>query len=1454
MEDISNSENEYKNNLNKIVEYCCLNISENTFNKDTDQNNIIIEEEKIEDSILLKYIDDPNILNNQDNLVKFIKELEKQIESGNNILLPFLQVLPNLIKLYIDNKIDESENLEYVNIFKLLKFNCFISRENLYPIYEYFSSLFDNKNNNEENELNLDKFNKVFKLWKIFYKFDHKENMMLSSSSFCFIGGSLKVNLSEEVLLDNNAILIKINFLKFLNISNNLILMRTEGENPFKLDNTQLQHFLKSGNIKTILLECKENISIIAEYYCEENKTETITLDYSLNKLKKFYLLENFFGQIKSLEIIKMKKDDNNKDENSDSVNNKINSDNIIFHEIFEPYPLSDDKEEILYHRSMINNSNSNIIDLKYTFNENKNSNVLITISNSKLIKVNYINYLDENFNLIEYLGGFTPFIPFIQLINQIIQNQNISLINGTDKNIYLRNIFYTILYLVCKILVKYFNKLEKNIHKYCLFSLSYILQRNYKLIVNINDEDPSSKLAKRVINIFNLINIFDEKNFNIFRFFCGNLMNKTEDDDFRKNMNKNGNIENFEEKIRNEFNKEKTPILISSSHKQLYKSLMKELFIYNRYWSMKELFFDNKKDKTNKKKLNLKLKYKQLSYYTQSFQQPILYPILELDENIPSFSRFNKEELFNHDFKKKVNYKFNFKDNIISNTIKDKNRLYKNNKTKCCFVKKNYHVKGEIYIIQRKINDLQFEIVFCSDSDNNGETCNKFVKCNIKNTNENDSSTLNSNKDEICFGSVFPALQKEFNRKILIKSKDIKFLLIRNYYRITSAIEIFTYKSNKSYYFNFKEFIDMNNPKNNLILKEIEENENFAKLVYHKAFTVYYNNRYKSTMFPLFFGDHFNLDKKLKFYNNYDLLTIINLLSNRSFRDLFQYPIFPILYKPNNILDNEEKKERDLGQHIGFQELNSKSKERKELIEETYISSLEDDPDENEEEGESIPSLFNTHYSNIIYVSNYLIRIFPYSLIEIELQGDGFDSPNRLFFSVKKLMENTLSQKSDLREFIPELYYFPDLFTNTNELFLGKNAQGQDINNISVKEKINNQEEDPYEKYEFLARYKNYLEFGNLKLNEWINIIFGKNQKKSKDKKGKEKYLNYEKDMYINFKDEYQKKYLKDILIMQKYEFGMQPLQIFDNKFPELKDKSRYFKLIKEYNINQFIKEHRIIKGDKNKCFICEGFNNKHPDYIEILKKKGNKKLLEDLSDFEKYFKDKEKLMIFFHYIFVGDVLGNIFVYEYKMEVESQKAKKQKLNVKEKEKEIEQNSPKKKREKEIGTDKKSPKKKRDNRKESENNKNEKKYKEIKKITDHYKQIKYIDYNTRLNLFLSYSLDGFINIYVFPKCKLVRVIKVCNITDSEEILQKVVLVSNPFPMIFCYDKNNMYLITLNGDLIKKTKIEYDNFEIYPIIDKNCGIVNDEILIENLDAKKNNKEEIFLPSLSKKDVK
>ena len=185
--------------------------------------------------------------------------------------------------------------------------------------------------------------------------------------------------------------------------------------------------------------------------------------------------------------------------------------------------------------------------------------------------------------------------------------------------------------------------------------------------------------------------------------------------------------------------------------------------------------------------------------------------------------------------------------------------------------------------------------------------------------------------------------------------------MLIRNYYRKTSAIEIFTYKSNKSYYFNFKDIIDFDNLKNNIILKEISENENFIKYDFKKEIIVYYNKAYESTMFP-FLYKQFQWKSKILFYNNYDLLTIINLVSNRSFKDLYQYPIFPILYKPNNILENN--KERDLSEHLGIQDLTEKSKARKELIEDSYNIYKANYTPETEEEGEdNSPSLFNTHY-----------------------------------------------------------------------------------------------------------------------------------------------------------------------------------------------------------------------------------------------------------------------------------------------------------------------------------------------------------------------------------------------------------------------------------------------------------------------------------------------------------
>ena len=49
----------------------------------------------------------------------------------------------------------------------------------------------------------LIKFNKVLELWKIFYNFEINENELknFNLSSYCFIGGGLKVDLDKEISL-----------------------------------------------------------------------------------------------------------------------------------------------------------------------------------------------------------------------------------------------------------------------------------------------------------------------------------------------------------------------------------------------------------------------------------------------------------------------------------------------------------------------------------------------------------------------------------------------------------------------------------------------------------------------------------------------------------------------------------------------------------------------------------------------------------------------------------------------------------------------------------------------------------------------------------------------------------------------------------------------------------------------------------------------------------------------------------------------------------------------------------------------------------------------------------------------------------------------------------------------------------------------------------------------------
>ena len=219
--------------------------------------------------------------------------------------------------------------------------------------------------------------------------------------------------------------------------------------------------------------------------------------------------------------------------------------------------------------------------------------------------------------------------------------------------------------------------------------------------------------------------------------------------------------------------------------------------------------------------------------------------------------------------------------------------------------------------------------------------------------------------------------------------------------------------------------------------------------------------------------------------------------------------------------------------------------------IEDSYKSSLADTDYDYENNQKYI---FKNHHSNVAsYTFNYLIRIFPYSLIGIEYMGNCLGPANKLFYSIKKTMENTLSKKYDLREIIPEMYYFPDLFSNKNELKFEKLINGEEIDNVL----FNDENGEQYSKYEFLTYLRNYLEYGNLYINDWIDLIFGKNQKED----GERKY--YSSGMYVHINHKKQEEYLNNSLSMEKYEFGIQPLRFFKEKFPELINRKEIIKYI---------------------------------------------------------------------------------------------------------------------------------------------------------------------------------------------------------------------------------------------------------------------------------------------------
>ena len=219
---------------------------------------------------------------------------------------------------------------------------------------------------------------------------------------------------------------------------------------------------------------------------------------------------------------------------------------------------------------------------------------------------------------------------------------------------------------------------------------------------------------------------------------------------------------------------------------------------------------------------------------------------------------------------------------------------------------------------------------------------------------------------------------------------------------------------------------------------------------------------------------------------SNYEFLMWMNIYGNRSFNDISQYPVFPwILNDYKDPLENKEEEQRynlrDMGIPMGMMTITDQSEARKEMFIENYETLKE-----TAEDGLMKPYFFGSNYSNPIYTCHFLMRIFPFTQIAIELQGSKFDQADRLFLSVEDSFTFSLTQKTDVRELIPEFFYLPEIFLNINNLNMGCLEDGKKVNDIYVPCHNN--------PYEFVLTMRSILESDEVSntIQNWIDLIFG--------------------------------------------------------------------------------------------------------------------------------------------------------------------------------------------------------------------------------------------------------------------------------------------------------------------------------------------------------------------------
>ena len=526
----------------------------------------------------------------------------------------------------------------------------------------------------------------------------------------------------------------------------------------------------------------------------------------------------------------------------------------------------------------------------------------------------------------------------------------------------------------------------------------------------------------------------------------------------------------------------------------------------------------------------------------------------------------------------------------------------------KCCLVKPTHHLNGYI-----TCNDKKLKFNYSSEEKAKNLTPEEIFKdpSYDKDMNNCFGSTFKTNlkdKDKVNLSIYYKNLKYIFIKKYFYQDTAMEIYTIDNksyFFNFKCYSDLTNYLSQLLNSINYREI-------------KTEDHKGKKLLGYEQIFNM---TEKKGKIKSYYITNKVDEWQNYKI-STLEYLMWLNIYSGRSFNDLTQYPVFPWIISNYTAKELEQETDyRNMGLPIGMMELidNEKSTMRKETFMEIYNTVKNDlkenfhdfnyqdylkkgedyfysyrtkkmkitlrnystplpQPETNPNNSEittgnnntpggdtvefveinQLPSYFSSHYSNPTYVCHYMTRVFPFSFISIEIQGEKFDDPNRIFHSMEKTFESCMTLKDDVRELIPEFYYFPEMFKNLNNLNLT-----QDLLDANGEKIIINDVELPLWSDKkvscFIIQMRNILENNKTKINKWIDIIFGIFQKGEKAEEihnlfqaqSYEGMVKIEKIKDIDMRD----------AMMRLVEVGVTPMQIFDKESKSKLEERKIFK-----------------------------------------------------------------------------------------------------------------------------------------------------------------------------------------------------------------------------------------------------------------------------------------------------